>query len=117
VRVASAERSVGSDQLLRTADDATPRTRARYGFSPRYEQLKGRLEHSETSGVWKLRYIPIDGATDDFGGSVLIDNPRSLGDLDAGDFVEVRGAIDSTGADELSYAPKFRIADVRALAD
>ena len=46
----------------------------RYGFGPRYEWLRGRLEYIHATGQWRLRYIPIQGdvatqaGTDQFGG-------------------------------------------------
>jgi hypothetical protein len=79
--------------------------------------LKGRLEHSISTGQWKLRYIPIDGATDEFGGSVVLENPHELGDLAAGDFVEIGGKLRAQQAQDLSYAASYRIASVRPLPD
>ena len=97
--------------------DSTPRTRARYGYGASYEWLKGRLEYLASSDQWKIRYIPIDGVTDDFGGSVRIANPAVLADLAAGDFVEVRGRLEEDGLSGESFAPSYRLARVRPLAD
>ena len=78
VRTASAIQPNSSDQLLSSTADATPRTWARYGHEPNYGRIRGRLEYSKASGLWKIRYIPIDGSTDSFGGSVVI-NKRQRG--------------------------------------
>ncbi|MDZ7617026.1 MAG: hypothetical protein U1E05_08480, partial [Patescibacteria group bacterium] len=42
-----------------------------YGFDPSYAWLRGRLEYSQVDRRWKLRYIPVDGNTDQYGGSVV----------------------------------------------
>ena len=68
-------------------------TRGKYGHDPEYRRLRGKLEHSQVDGCWKLRYIPIDGATDDFGGSVVLTDVSLLTGIERGDFVEIRGKI------------------------
>jgi hypothetical protein len=107
--------------------DATPRSRpatnplrprsAQYSFAPDYSLLQGRLEHSQASGQWKLRYIPIDGTTDEFGGSVILDNPQALGDLAAGDYVQIRGELLEDERDGMTFAPVYRIVTTQAVAD
>lgn len=91
--------------------------RQRYGYASDYRWLRGRLEHSQAADQWKLRYIPIDGETDDYGGSVILANPVVLGEYAAGDFVHVEGAhVEDQGGD-LSFAPVYRIQQIRPLAD
>jgi len=65
----------------------------RYDHAPDYRWLRGRLEHSALDQRWKLRYIPIDGQTDDFGGSVVLVASNELRDFQRDEFVEVRGRI------------------------
>jgi hypothetical protein len=98
------------------AAPAPPR-RKRHAFDPAYAWLQGRLEHSRASQQWKLRYIPIDGRTDDFGGSVIVSNPEALGDLAEGDFVRVEGSLVEGESNGASFSPLYRIERIQPLAD
>jgi hypothetical protein len=64
-----------------------------YGYSTDYRRLRGRLEYLEKEQCWKLRYIPIDGATDQYGGSVVLEQSGALAGFRRGDLVEVRGEL------------------------
>jgi len=90
---------------------------ARYGHDPSYAWLRGKLEYSQIDRRWKLRYIPIDGETDDFGGSVVLDNPSLLEGCERGDFVEIRGTLDTTSSDENGYAPLYKVAKLKKLGE
>jgi hypothetical protein len=90
---------------------------ARFGFAPDYTWLLGKLEHSQASGEWKLRYIPIDGTTDQYGGSVILENPQSLGDLAAGDYVRIRGELLDAKRDGMTFAPIYRVVETQGVAD
>jgi len=72
---------------------AVARTGARYAHGPDYEWLHGRLEYLQGSKQWKIRYIPIDGQTDDYGGSVMLKSSPALEGFKAGDFVAIRGSL------------------------
>ena len=90
--------------------------RARFGYDPEYRWLKGRLEYSQSDRRWKLRYIPIDGATDDFGGSVVLSNTSLLSGYEGGQFVEVHGSLGRAAQDnDRSYAPEFKIERIERL--
>jgi hypothetical protein len=113
-----------------------PVTGGRYGFDPQYAWLKGRLERSQASGQdsggqhsggqrsggqysggqWKLRYIPIDGATDRFGGSVVLDGMPAA-DFKPRDFVMVRGQLVAGPRVAGSYAPVYNIEQIEPLDD
>jgi len=82
---------------------------SRYGHDPEYRWLRGKLEYSEREGRWKLRYIPIDGATDDHGGSVVLVDVSKLSGYERGDFVEVHGEIGRRTGEEQGFAPDFKI--------
>lgn len=90
--------------------------RARYGHDPDYRWLKGRLEYSQVGGRWKLRYIPIDGHTDQFGGSVMLASPALVSGYEQGDFVEVVGSLNRQGQGEQGFAPKFEIREIKPSA-
>jgi len=68
-------------------------SQANYGHAADYAWLRGRLEHSQVDGQWKLRYIPIGGTTDEYGGSVVLSDPAMLSGCERGDFIEVRGKM------------------------
>ncbi len=73
-------------------------TSERYGFEPQYQWLRGTLQYAETTGRWSLQYVPGQGIADPFGGNLTIANPQVLGDLQPGDFVQLRGQVDQNQA-------------------
>jgi len=89
---------------------------ARFGHDATYRRLRGKLEYLQSSGDWKLRYIPIDGATDDYGGSVVISNPEALGHVTPGEYVAVEGEVIASAGDG-SFSPIFKLARAVPLAD
>jgi len=78
-----------------------------FGYDPHYRWLKGQLEYSEIERRWKLRYIPIDGATDDHGGSVLLPEGTELGDYRPGDYVTLYGEVGAHDENSKGYAPVY----------
>jgi hypothetical protein len=96
--------SVRSDQ-----DDA------RYLRTSDLRKLRGRLEYSETTGQWKLRYIPIDGKTDDNGGSVLVSDGALLEGYANGEFVEVVGNVADTTKPAGQFAPFYALERIKPL--
>jgi hypothetical protein len=85
-----------------------------YGYAPDYAWLRGRLEYSETARQWKLRYIPIDGKTDRFGGSVKLPSANALASFKSGDMVSVRGALAQQAAAGDPLAPLYNLAQIQA---
>ncbi len=102
---APGENKVVAAVALSSGSDASA-ARGRYGHDPEYRWLRGKLEHSQLDGCWKLRYIPIDRATDDFGGSVVLPDPSLLTGIERGEFVEVRGEIGPHDAAD-RFAPTY----------
>jgi hypothetical protein len=90
---------------------------ARYGYQTEYSWLKGKLERSRSTGEWKLRYIPIDGDTDRYGGSVVIDNADAIADFQPGDFVAIAGRIGSTSDDSGGFAPTYVVQRIKPLVE
>lgn len=104
---------------VETADsvaDAAIVSDARYGHASDYRWLRGRLEYSEIDRQWKLRYIPIDGATDDYGGSVVIANATALADYRRGEFVEVKGSLAEEQPNPERIAPYYQVSEIRRMA-
>ena len=112
---ATATRGAGSGNVQVRPNLQSPLVR--YDYSGDYGRLRGQLEFSAISQRWKLRYIPIDGRSDDFGGSVLILNPETLSGCQRGDFVEVRGRLDTNGTDDRHFTPEYEIAEIQRLAE
>ena len=77
----------------------------RYSYDSNYTRLAGRLQYSQTTGRWNLRYIPIDGQTDEYGGSVNLRASETLGQFKEGDFVIVQGRI--VGDQAGGFSPWF----------
>jgi hypothetical protein len=85
-----------------------------YGYAPDYAWLRGRLEYSQAARQWKLRYIPIDGKTDHFGGSVKLPSADALASFKSGDMVSVRGALAQQAAGRDALAPLYNLAQIQA---
>jgi hypothetical protein len=89
---------------------------ASYGYAPDYAWLRGRLEYSPTMRQWKLRYIPIDGSTDQFGGSVKLPESPALTSFKPGDLVTVRGALSAPKQSGDRLAPQYAVAQIAPVA-
>lgn len=85
-----------------------------YGYDPTYAWLRGRLEYSQVDRRWKLRYIPIDGKTDQYGGSVVIANETALAGTERGEFVAVRGRVTQTN-NKHDFAPTYEVTTLERL--
>jgi hypothetical protein len=88
---------------------------SRYDYDPQYKWIRGKLEYSQIARQWKLRYIPIDGETDQFGGSVILSDTSLLSGYERGDFVEVHGRLESTSATDSGYSPEYHISQIKRL--
>ena len=97
-----------------TAGAAEFAPRSHYGYDPDYQWLRGKLEYSQIDRRWKLRYIPLDGETDEFGGSVVLPDASVLSGCERGDFVEIRGQLGTQNA-EKEFAPIYRATEVKRL--
>lgn len=87
----------------------------RFGWADDYSRLRGQLEYLERDRCWKLRYIPVDRETDDFGGSVMIKDSASLSGFERGDFVEIRGCITKPPEEGAGFAPVYQVTKIRSL--
>ncbi len=85
-----------------------------YGHTPDYRTLRGRLEYSQSQRQWKLRYIPIDGQTDRFGGSVMLPDEAVQGRFQPGDFVVIEGALIDKNASSSGFAPRYQPTTIMA---
>jgi hypothetical protein len=103
-----------SDDAVGSVSAADSATQAEYGHDPEYRWLRGKLEYSQIDRHWKLRYIPVDGTTDEFGGSVILPDPKVLAGCERGDFIEVQGQLGQKTAQD-SYAPSYEAAKVKRL--
>lgn len=86
-----------------------------YAHTPAYDTLRGRLEYSQSSHQWKLRYIPTSGQTDAYGGSVVLSDVSSLKSYAPGDMVAVRGRLASTG-ETPDFSPAYQVDAIEPLA-
>jgi len=90
---------------------------ATYGFDGNYAWLHGQLEYSEATKVWKLRYVPLNGPADRFGGVVVLADSDLLVGHKAGEFVAVKGQIDGRPGPQGSFAPLYRVSEVQRLSE
>ncbi len=81
----------------------------RYGYASDYTWLKGRLEYVASELKWKLRYIPVDQTSDDFGGSVVLPALAELENYREGDFVTVRGRVAARDPDARDFATNYTV--------
>jgi hypothetical protein len=103
----------GNQMTLRTPRRETL-TRASstgdYSHAPDYQWVKGRLEYSRIDDRWKLRYIPINGDTDEYGGSVVLLGSRMMEGYKPGELVTAYGTVDaSESAESRGFAPPYRL--------
>jgi len=112
-KVTVADGSSGSAAAGEKSGQFAPR--GSYGHDPEYGWLRGKLEHSQIDRHWKLRYIPIDGATDKFGGSVVLSNPSVLAGCERGHFIEARGKLGAVDPKK-GFAPLYQVAEVKRLS-
>ena len=124
VELASAVAPVSKPEAAAAAVAEEPLARSKrrdplgdYGYSTDYRRLRGRLEYLEKEQCWKLRYIPIDGVTDQYGGSVVLDQSGALAGFRRGDLVEVRGELGNRALDGKDFAPAYQVAEIRALGN
>ena len=102
---------------LPSPNGPTRRQTSRYGYASDHSWLKGQLEYLRSKQEWKLRYIPIDGETDEYGGSVVITDSSRLNDYKAGQFVTIKGSIDAASTGKNSFAPKYRVERIKKAAE
>ncbi len=86
--------------------------RPNYDYARDYGALRGRLEYSQSSRQWKLRYIPIDGATDSYGGSVILPSSPALSAFKAGDLVAVRGSLAGQTVATRDFSPLYELESI-----
>lgn len=98
------------------AQPTATRARGQYGYDPGYASLQGKLEYLASSGQWKLRYIPIDGHTDRYGGSVVLDASPLLEQYAPGDFVSVTGTLAGGPQNSRDFAPVYTIGQMQPQA-
>ncbi len=96
------------------ADASSAADSGNYGYDPGYRWLKGHLEYSPSSQRWKLRYIPITGRTDQYGGSVMLEDSPALQQMRPGDAAMVEGQIAGDSEPD-SFAPLYRITRIQPL--
>jgi hypothetical protein len=109
-QVSARSSSASPSRILRTAAPVS-----HYGFSHDYRWLKGQLEYSAAQRQWKLRYIPIDGQTDRYGGSVVLESVPALSNYRNGDFIQVQGVVRGQDTASSPYAAAYRISRLARL--
>ena len=107
----SATAAKAADSVAKAADSSTL---ALYGYDPNYAWLRGKLEYSQVDRQWKLRYIPVEGDGDDYGGSVALSDSAALSGYERGDLVEVHGRVQSQQVKK-GFAPLYEVADIKPL--
>ncbi len=86
-----------------------------YGYDAQYHWLKGKLEYSQSTRNWRLRYIPPDGNTDGYGGSVILADNSQMTGLQAGDAVYAQGSLGATSGAQGSFAPQYNLQRIQKL--
>ncbi len=109
--------SAAVDRAMGTVTQTAFQPVATSGFahSPDYGTLRGRLEYSQSSRQWKLRYIPIAGRTDAYGGSVVLSDVPSLKPYAPGDMVAVNGSL-AAGSESSGFSPRYEIHAIEPLS-
>lgn len=105
----AADETAAGSTATRTPRRETVASPGAYSKDANYRWLKGKLEYSRIDDRWKLRYIPIDGDTDDYGGSVVLLGSRLLEGYKPGEYVTVNGTLGETDARGSGYAPTYTV--------
>jgi hypothetical protein len=90
---------------------------ATYGYDAGYAWLQGQLEYSQATKQWKLRYVPIDGPTDRYGGSVVLAPTQALDGHKPGDFVSIKGQLTGSRTSQGTFSPLYQVTSVERLSD
>jgi hypothetical protein len=93
-----------------------PAANSGYAYAPDYRTLRGRLEYSQSLQRWKLRYIPINGQTDAFGGSVVLGDFPALASHKPGDMVAVRGMLAGGNTAHDGFSPRYELETIEPLS-
>jgi hypothetical protein len=107
---------VTADTAMVETPTAPMHLQASYGYDKTYAWLKGKLERSRLDGTWKLRYIPISGETDRFGGSVVLADSSQLDGYSVGDFIAVEGHLGNHDSNSSGFAPVYQALRIKSLA-
>ncbi|MDZ4819113.1 MAG: hypothetical protein SGJ20_09095 [Planctomycetota bacterium] len=84
-----------------------------YNHDAGYRTLQGKLDYLQSCGIWKLRYIPVDGQTDDYGGSVVLSDKSRLNGFSSGDFVTVQGRLTGATTQSQDYSVPYQIDQIQ----
>jgi hypothetical protein len=87
-----------------------------YAHTPNYRNLRGRLEYSQSLRRWKLRYIPIDGQTDAYGGSMTLGDFPALASYQPGDMVAVRGRLAGGNTASDGFSRRYEVESIAPLS-
>lgn len=87
-----------------------------YAHAADYGTLRGQLEYSQSLRQWKLRYIPIDGLTDAYGGSVVLSAVAGMKSYRPGDLVVVRGSLVGGSAASSGISPRYELEAIEPLS-
>ncbi len=87
----------------------------KYAHGDGYEWLHGKLEYLQSSKQWKLRYIPIDGRTDGYGGSVLLPASPALDSFKPGEFARVEGIVGPRDPLSRGFSPVYQVQQIAPL--
>ncbi len=90
---------------------------SRYGHTKDYTSVRGQLEYSAKDRVWIIRYIPIHGQQDAYGGQFVLSDRSKLEAFQAGDYVTIEGSIVAAKAEAgpTGDAPLYKPHRVAAL--
>ncbi len=91
--------------------DASATSRGSYDYDANYSWLRGQLDYSQSERRWKLRYIPITGETDNFGGSVILTG-QNFDAFRSGEFVTVQGQLDDQEVEKGGFAPLYHVQQI-----
>ena len=86
-----------------------------FGYDSQYRWLKGKLEVFSVHSNLAAAYIPPDGATDNYGGSVVIADASKVSGFQPGDSVYVDGTPGPTAAGQGSFAPLYNVNRIQKL--
>ncbi len=86
---------------------------ARFGFDGSYATLRGQLQYYPQTGYWGVRYIPLQGTPDHYGGVAVISNPEILGGLQPGEFLLIQGFMEPHDNGDGTFVPSDTVQGIQ----
>lgn len=84
-----------------------------FGFDTTYSWLRGQLQYYPQTGYWGLRYVPLQGTSDPYGGVVVINNSEVLEGVQPGEFLLIQGFLETADNGDGTFVPLYTVEGIQ----